>query len=749
MKKNNIMSVTKSQPSNIQSPSGNSLAVFIDGVSGIMMLKDVNGQTEPISTYVGTPSPFEFGACDTAIIPVKGSNIGSGNYSTVGGGQCNTVSGYRSTIGGGLCNNVSGNYSSVVGGRCNTASGYYSTVGGGSQNTSSAFYSIISGGSNNTASGFISTIGGGGGNTASGNFSAIGGGYYNTASGIRSSILGGQCNDTCSFADSMIIGSNICATQACTTFTNCISAQNLTAGCFVSVAPNGVLTNSPTIPYAGSIMQIGAGTGSTERCGLSNQAVGNYSVVTGGKFNCAFGNFSTISGGIYNCTYSDFDTIAGGQNNITLACQSIIGGGSYNTTSGNDSTISGGKNNTSSSNFSIVGGGTNNTASALYSIVGGGSCNIASAEHSFVGGGYKNNAICIHSVISGGAYNCVSSSYSSISGGCFNLISGYQSSIVGGHSNCISNKYGFIGNGYINNITGTTSFIGGGRFNTISGNYGVIGGGDCNTASGAYSFIGSGRLNIASSSCSFIGGGNCNTASGVNSGILGGQYNNTCTFADSMIIGSNICATQACTTFMNCASVNNLTVGCLVSVGANKVLENAPFKANYGLFAQTANSVPVTATAVESSLIGSGVGTLSVPANAFSVGDSFDANFTGVISAVGTATLEIRVKTLSGALLMDTGIIAMDATTAKIWTLGLQFTIRQIGTTGVASISSGGLFSYIKNSGTQFEGFTLSTVNTTTFDTTINNTLVVTAQWNTNNAGNSIFSRNFVLNKIY
>jgi hypothetical protein len=46
-------------------------------------------------------------------------------------------------------------------------------------------------------------------------------------------------------------------------------------------------------------------------------------------------------------------------------------------------------------------------------------------------------------------------------------------------------------------------------------------------------------------------------------------------------------------------------------------------------------------------------------------------------------------------------------------------------------------------------GFTLSTINNTTFDTTIANTLIVTANWNTTNAGNSIYSTNFTLTKIY
>ena len=168
-----------------------------------------------------------------------------------------------------------------------------------------------------------------------------------------------------------------------------------------------------------------------------------------------------------------------------------------------------------------------------------------------------------------------------------------------------------------------------------------------------------------------------------------------------------------------------------------------------GLFAQTADSTPVTATIVESSLIGTGVGTLTVPANGFSIGDSFTAFFDGRISCVGTATLHIKVKTLTGVLLADTGIIAMDAATDHNWKLDLQFTIRTLGTTGVASISSGGLFGYVKNSGNNYEGYVLSTINNTTFNTTINNTLVITAQWNTANGGNSIFSRNFTLTKVY
>ena len=177
-------------------------------------------------------------------------------------------------------------------------------------------------------------------------------------------------------------------------------------------------------------------------------------------------------------------------------------------------------------------------------------------------------------------------------------------------------------------------------------------------------------------------------------------------------------------------------------------LENQPASTNYGLFAQTVSSIPVTATVTESSLIGTGVGTLTVPVNSFKVGDSFHAKLIGHMSCVGSATLEIRVRSGS-TLLADTGVIALDTTTNKHWEINVYFTIRSLGVATVASVASGGLFSYIKNSGTNFEGANFSIINNTTFDTTVINTLNITAQWNTNNSGNSIYSELCILHKLY
>ena len=169
-----------------------------------------------------------------------------------------------------------------------------------------------------------------------------------------------------------------------------------------------------------------------------------------------------------------------------------------------------------------------------------------------------------------------------------------------------------------------------------------------------------------------------------------------------------------------------------------------PFPLSYGLFSQTGSSTPVSGTTVETSIIGSGAGTLSVPTNGFRVGDSFNGKLNGHISCVGSAEIQIRVKANS-VLLGDTGVIALDASTNKHWQLDLNFTIRSIGSVG--SIVSYGSFGYIKNSGLNFEGSNFVTI--TPLDTTILNTIDITVEWNTNNSGNSIYSDIFVLNKIY
>ena len=167
-----------------------------------------------------------------------------------------------------------------------------------------------------------------------------------------------------------------------------------------------------------------------------------------------------------------------------------------------------------------------------------------------------------------------------------------------------------------------------------------------------------------------------------------------------------------------------------------------------GLFAQTVTSTPVANTVLEQSLIGTGVGSLQVPPNGFQVGDSFQARLGGVLSAANNDDLHIRIYG-DGALLADTGLINMPQVTNKNWELEITFTVRAIGVAGVASIATHGSFLYEKDASLAFEGITFSVINNTTFNTTILNTLSITAQWDAAKPQNSIASDVFVLDKIY
>lgn len=174
----------------------------------------------------------------------------------------------------------------------------------------------------------------------------------------------------------------------------------------------------------------------------------------------------------------------------------------------------------------------------------------------------------------------------------------------------------------------------------------------------------------------------------------------------------------------------------------------SPYPYVYGLFSQTGNSVTVSGTTSETTIIGPGIGSLTVSANTFSVGDSFTIKLFGDMGSQNNDTLQIKIK--SGSVILGTtGSLTMPSVTNSNFMLNVGFTIRSTGTTGVASIVSSGFFTYTQNASGNQEGGSFSTLNNTTFDTTSSNTLDITAQFNSTNSANFIYSEFFVLNKVY
>ena len=51
--------VTRSQQNNITSPNGNSLAVFVEGTTGVMKVKDVMGNIQPLSDFGAVAQSFD------------------------------------------------------------------------------------------------------------------------------------------------------------------------------------------------------------------------------------------------------------------------------------------------------------------------------------------------------------------------------------------------------------------------------------------------------------------------------------------------------------------------------------------------------------------------------------------------------------------------------------------------------------------------------------------------------------------
>jgi hypothetical protein len=165
-----------------------------------------------------------------------------------------------------------------------------------------------------------------------------------------------------------------------------------------------------------------------------------------------------------------------------------------------------------------------------------------------------------------------------------------------------------------------------------------------------------------------------------------------------------------------------------------------------GNYAQTVQSATINTTG-EQSIVGVGVGSLAIPADAFVVGDSFHAKIGGVLNATGGGgRSEIIVNIKAGAtVLASTGVFDLDNANNQGWECELDFTIAAIGATG--TICTNGNFAYVKDNDRKVSGYIFQDVQP--IDTTASNTLDITVQWNVLNGGDDIYSANFVLYKVY
>jgi hypothetical protein len=452
---------------------------------------------------------------DNVTLQINASSIG-GIYSTIGGGQNNTIIGivgeitsYSATYTGNTLNGTFSNISpsSTLSGLGSGATFYFEFFEGTINDI------IIQIGGSNYVNGdtltFDGTLFGGESGvddvtlqittTSQGGFSTIGGGQ-NNSTGILG-IIDGYYNEV--YSGNTLDGIFVNISPSLTSSGLGSGARfeiNFIEGSlsnvFIQIGGSNYV-NGDTLTFDGTLFGGESGVDDVTLQITTFSQIGYSSTIGGGNYNTSSGEQSTIGGGRYNTASGCNSTIGGGNNNTVNTYSSTIGGGSNNTVSGFNSTIGGGYCNTASSDNSTVGGGKNNTSSGGYSTIGGGYCNIAYNDKSTVGGGGYNCASANFSTIGGGGYNTSSGFYSTIGGGCVNLASGSRSTIGGGRNNYACGNCSTIGGGRSNRALGCISTIGGGRSNCVSGSYSSISGGRSNSASGNCSTVGGGFGNIA------------------------------------------------------------------------------------------------------------------------------------------------------------------------------------------------------------------------------------------------------------
>ena len=107
----------------------------------------------------------------------------------------------------------------------------------------------------------------------------------------------------------------------------------------------------------------------------------------------------------------------------------------------------------------------------------------------------------------------------------------------------------------------------------------------------------------------------------------------------------------------------------------------------------------------------------------------------------------INIKVNGLVTLATSGPITLPTITNKVFEIIVDFTINAIGGPMVGSVTLSGGIAYNKDSANIYEGQDFLSVNNTSFDTTILNTLDVTAQYSSTNPANTIQSFIGILEK--
>lgn len=168
------------------------------------------------------------------------------------------------------------------------------------------------------------------------------------------------------------------------------------------------------------------------------------------------------------------------------------------------------------------------------------------------------------------------------------------------------------------------------------------------------------------------------------------------------------------------------------------------------IFAQTANAV-ITNTTTETSAIGTGVGSTTLPANFFSTaGKTIRIEGAGIYSAAAIAPGNLVINVKLGSVIIATTTLGAILSGAS--SLGYEFeckiTCRTAGTSGTV-MTTGNIDYASTSTGTRLFGDLNNSGAVSTINTTVTQTLNVTVTWATASASNIVTALNCTIEVLW
>jgi len=157
----------------------------------------------------------------------------------------------------------------------------------------------------------------------------------------------------------------------------------------------------------------------------------------------------------------------------------------------------------------------------------------------------------------------------------------------------------------------------------------------------------------------------------------------------------------------------------------------------YIQFSQTADQT-IANTVTETTLFGTGKGSLTLPANFWTAGKVIRATISGDFADTATPTVRIKVKFGAVTLIDSTALTPTGLAGTEQWDMHLLITCRTTGATG--TLETNVIFEYETTTGVSpIERFDIAGTSTVV-DTTASAALDATFQWGTASASNTLTS---------